>query len=77
MANIVIGVVSVVIAFAWIGQTEMNFVDVLNPHAFLLSVFYNLPSRLSSGLNFTLLFFAGLNSMVRIQKSIPFVADLL
>lgn len=64
MTNIVFGVISIIMAFAWIGQTEMNLVDVLNPNAFLFSVYYNLPSWLSSGLNFAVLFFAGLNSMI-------------
>ena len=76
MTNIVFGVISIIMAFAWIGQTEMNLVDVLNPNAFLFSVYYNLPSWLSSGLNFAVLFFAGLNSMVRIiLKLIAFTSN--
>lgn len=70
MTNIVLGVASVIIAFAWIGQTEMNLVDVLHPNTFLFSVYYNLPSWMSSGLNFALLFFAGLNSMVKISAKL-------
>ncbi len=63
--NILFAVITVVTTFAWIGVSGLDATEVVKTNAFIYFVYYNISGSLWAGLAFGLIFFAGINSMVK------------